>query len=103
MDPAGYRAPIHLVFTRIMRLGNVPRQLVMGTALFCVGSGLALKSWGAVPLFVLLYAIMAYASHREPLWPHILVQAIRYHLKIRRRRHLRLVPADEESRDAPSS
>ena len=106
MEPVeGYKAPIHRVLTRVMTLAGVPRQIIMGVAMFCLGAGLACGSWGAIPLYLILHGSMAYASYREPLWPQILVEAIRYYVKVHRRRHLTLIRndrSDDESPDAPS-
>lgn len=82
-DTEGYKAPIHLALTRVFTIGGVQRELLYGWGMFCLGAGMAFRSWGAIPLYIVGHALMAYLTWRDDRWPYILRESIRYRVKLR--------------------
>lgn len=85
-DPIGYRAPVHLALTKLLSIGGVPRELLGIWAVFCVGAAMAFKTWGAIPLYVIGHAVMAYLTWRDPHWIYVLQESLRYRWQMWMRR-----------------
>jgi type IV secretory pathway TrbD component len=83
----GYRAPIHLALTKVMELGGAPRELLFALGAFCFGAAMIWHSWGPAVIYVAGHAAMAYASWRDPWWPHVIRERVRLGLVMFRRRH----------------
>src|SRR5262245_40701816 len=84
--PEGYEANIHQALTKGVMLAGVPRNVAGGLMLICGALGFLLKTWGAIPLYLLAHSLMAYLTWRDPWWPQILIQNLRYRLSVKARR-----------------
>lgn len=82
-DPAGYRAVIHLALTKpnVIIVG-IPRELMGILLVFCLGIGMLANSYGAIFVYIALHALFAAFTWRDPYWPQVWSEAIKYRLRI---------------------
>lgn len=79
-EPEGFRAPVRLVLTQIHLVAGVPRDLFYPLVMGCIGLGLLLDSWGAIGIFALGYFGMRQLTKRDPWWPQVWWDYLRYWL-----------------------
>jgi type IV secretory pathway TrbD component len=82
-QPDGYRAPIHLALTRGgVFIAGVQREVLGVWICFSLGLGMVFKSYGAIGLYVVGHAVLAYLSWRDPLWPKVVRESLQYRLRL---------------------
>jgi type IV secretory pathway TrbD component len=80
--PPGYEAPIFNAMNNDQLVAFVPRPILCVMVLLCAGLWLLSRSWGAGLFYLVLHAIAAYFTYRDPQWLPILKEALQYRYRL---------------------
>ena len=62
----GFEIPIHRALTEEILMAGAPRKLVFLNGTVAAVLGLALQSWYALPINVIIHLLAIYATKRDP-------------------------------------